>query len=188
MNLLVLFGPPAVGKMTVAQEIEKLSGYKVFHNHMTIDLVTHFFPHGHPSFRQLVDGFRKQILEAIAKSDLPGVTFTFVWALNESEDQDYIEALKELFVKEGGKVYFAELEASQATRIDRNKTENRLTHKPSKRSLEKSHANLLSLDSSYVMNTNEAFPFPLPDPFVKVKSDELTAAETAQRIVSSLTL
>lgn len=188
MNLLLVFGPPAVGKMTVAQEIEKLVDYKVFHNHMTIDLVAQFFPFGHPTFRRLVDSFRKQILEAVAQSDLPGITFTFVWAFDEAEDQAFVEELRELFVKEGGKVFFAELEASQATRLKRNGTENRLNHKPSKRNLEKSKANLIKLDNSYVMNTGDQFPFPLDEPYVKVKSEGMTAEKTARAIVKQLGL
>ena len=43
MKFVVIFGPPAVGKMTVGQELAKLTGLKLFHNHMTIELVLNFF-------------------------------------------------------------------------------------------------------------------------------------------------
>jgi shikimate kinase len=43
MKLVLLFGPQAVGKMTVGHELEKVTELKLFHNHMTIDLVTKFF-------------------------------------------------------------------------------------------------------------------------------------------------
>ncbi|GJM72894.1 hypothetical protein HMSSN036_51100 [Paenibacillus macerans] len=49
MKLIVLFGPQAVGKMTVGQELAKITGLKLFHNHMTIDLVSHFFDYGTPA-------------------------------------------------------------------------------------------------------------------------------------------
>ena len=39
MRLVFLYGPPAVGKLTVAKALARLTGYKVFHNHLTIDLV-----------------------------------------------------------------------------------------------------------------------------------------------------
>jgi tRNA uridine 5-carbamoylmethylation protein Kti12 len=32
MKLIFLYGPPAVGKLTVAQELVTLTGYKLFHN------------------------------------------------------------------------------------------------------------------------------------------------------------
>ena len=42
MKFILLFGPQAVGKMTVGQELAKITDLKLFHNHMTIDLVSHF--------------------------------------------------------------------------------------------------------------------------------------------------
>lgn len=42
MKLVLIFGPQAVGKMTVGQELAKITGLKLFHNHMTIDLVSNF--------------------------------------------------------------------------------------------------------------------------------------------------
>lgn len=37
MHLVVIFGPPAVGKMTVGHEPAKLTGFKLFHNHMSVE-------------------------------------------------------------------------------------------------------------------------------------------------------
>lgn len=37
MELIIVFGPPAVGKMTVGREICGLTGYKLFHNHLTVE-------------------------------------------------------------------------------------------------------------------------------------------------------
>jgi len=33
MHLVMLFGPPAAGKMTVGAEIARPTGYKLFHTH-----------------------------------------------------------------------------------------------------------------------------------------------------------
>ena len=43
MKLVIIFGPHAVGKMTVGQELSKITGLKLFHNHMTIDIVSDLF-------------------------------------------------------------------------------------------------------------------------------------------------
>jgi len=59
MELVVVFGPPAVGKMTVGREICLLTGFKLFHNHMTIEPVLDIFPYGSPQFSRLVSEFRR---------------------------------------------------------------------------------------------------------------------------------
>ena len=39
MRLIFIYGMPAPGKLTVAQELAKLIGYKLFHNHLVVDLL-----------------------------------------------------------------------------------------------------------------------------------------------------
>ncbi len=75
MKLVVIFGPPAVGKMAVGRELAKLTGFKLFHNHMTIELVIEFFDYGTPKFNILNQEFRRRIFEEVASSDLPGYDF-----------------------------------------------------------------------------------------------------------------
>lgn len=99
MKLVIIFGPPAVGKMTVGFELARLTGLKLFHNHMTIDLVANFFPHSTPSFNRLNDEFRRRIFEEVAASDLPGLIFTFVWAVDLEKEREYIESFATFFAK-----------------------------------------------------------------------------------------
>lgn len=49
MKLLVLFGPPAVGKMTIGKAIEDRSDFKLFHNHMVMDGIMRLFGVGSES-------------------------------------------------------------------------------------------------------------------------------------------
>ncbi|MCB0851504.1 MAG: AAA family ATPase [Bacteroidetes bacterium] len=186
MNLLLIFGPPAVGKMTVGQEIAKRTGMRVLHNHMTIDLVLNFFEFGTPAFERLVRSFRIQLLEEIAGSDLPGVIVTLVYALDLEEDHIFVEEISEIFQKQGGKVWFLELEASLEERLKRNKTENRLKHKPTKRDFGLSEGNLLKFNEIYKMNSDEKDIF--KETHLKIRSDHLTAAETAELAVKKLGL
>jgi hypothetical protein len=44
MNLLYLYGPPATGKLTVAKDVSALTGYHLFHNHLTLDLAREILP------------------------------------------------------------------------------------------------------------------------------------------------
>jgi hypothetical protein len=85
--------------MTVGQELAKLTGLKLFHNHMTIDLVSHFFSYSTPEGKQLVKLFRQEIFEAVAKSDLYGMIFTYVWNFDQQFDWNYIANLVQLFEK-----------------------------------------------------------------------------------------
>lgn len=62
MNFYFIVGPQAVGKMTVGQEIARLTGAKLFYNHMTIDLVSQFFDYGTKEGRQLDKRVSKSII------------------------------------------------------------------------------------------------------------------------------
>jgi hypothetical protein len=182
MHFVVIFGPPAVGKMTVGHELAQHTGFKLFHNHMTIDLVLNFFPFGHPQFGKLVGEFRRRILEEVAASDLKGLIFTYVWALNEPADKASIDEYASIFRDRGGDVYFVELEAEQAERLKRNSTEFRLAQKPSKRDVARSQQNLLDADEGYKLNSSDDFFY--QENYLKINNTLLSAAETAQMIVS----
>lgn len=89
MKLVLLFGPQAVGKMTVGEELARMTGLKLFHNHMTIELVSNFFSYGTQEGNRLVNLFRWSIFEAVAQSELEGLIFTFVWYFDSPEDWAY---------------------------------------------------------------------------------------------------
>ncbi len=133
MKLILITGPQAVGKMTVGQELEKITSIKLFHNHMPIELVNPFFDYGTPTAQRLVRLIREEIFKAVSESDLEGLIFTFVWYFDDKKDWEYTESLTKIFRDKGAEIYYVELEADIEERIKRNKTENRLIHKPSKR-------------------------------------------------------
>jgi hypothetical protein len=181
MHFVVIFGPPAVGKMTVGYELAQLTGFKLFHNHMTIDLVLNFFPFGHPQFGKLVGEFRRRIFEAVAASDCAGLIFTYVWALDDPADKACIDEYTAIFRQQDGEVYFVELEAQRAERLKRNSSEFRLEHKPSKRNLARSQHNLLNADERYKLNSTNDFFY--HKNYLKINNTSLSAAEAAKLIV-----
>ena len=183
MNFVVIFGPPAVGKMTVGYELAKLTDMKVFHNHMTIDLVLEFFPYGHEKFNILVSEFRQRIFEEVAASDLPGMIFTYVWALDQEGDKKQIDSYCEIFKKQGAGIYFVELEADLDERLERNKGEFRLSKKTSKRNIARSEANLISTDKQYKMNSTEDFFYKAN--YIKINNSNLAPEKTAQCIMEA---
>ena len=54
MKCVIIFGPSAVGKATVGKELANNLGYKLFHNHMVIELVHNFFTWSDAEFWKLV--------------------------------------------------------------------------------------------------------------------------------------
>lgn len=117
MKFVVIFGPHAVGKMTVGQELSKITGLKLFHNHMTIDLVANFFDFGTNQGKRLVNRFREEIFREVSKSDLYGMIFAYMWAFDEQSDWDYVDGVCNLFEENGSDIYFVELEADFNVRI-----------------------------------------------------------------------
>lgn len=146
MKLVLIIGDAAVGKMTVGQELMKITGLRLFHNHMTIEPVLEIFGRFHtPAIMRI----REVIFEEFVKTDCEGMIFTYMWAFDLPSDWDYIRWVTELFESRGAEVYYVELVTTQDVRLRRNETENRLSQKPSKRNLEQSRQRLLNDDRSY---------------------------------------
>lgn len=146
MKLVLLFGDAAVGKMTVGQALMEETGLRLFHNHMTIEPVLEIFGSFHtPTILEL----REVVFQNFAKTDLPGMIFTMMWDFDSKDDWDYVAHIAEIFQKQGAEVYYVELIAPQEVRLARNRTENRLRHKPSKRDLEQSQKRLLQDDKHH---------------------------------------
>ena len=177
MKVLFLFGSAAVGKMTVGQELSKITQLRLCHNHMTIEPVIEIFGKydGRITMR-----LREVIFEEYAKTDNYGIIFTFMWAFNMQEDWDYTNHVREIFEPYGAEFYYAELVASQEIRLERNKTENRLKNKASKRDIEASDARLIHDDSKYRLESYEGeIPF---ENYIKIDNSHLEAEEVAKII------
>ena len=183
MKLVIIFGPAAVGEMTVGLELARMTGLRLFHNHMTIDLVLRFFPFGTPSFGRLVGEMRTRIFEEVAASDLPGLIFTYVWALDDPSDAAFIERVCTIFESQGAEVYFVELEAIQAERLRRNETELRLSQKEPKRDVARSRQLLLQHDAQYRLNSIGEFAG--RERYIRIDNTELPPDEVSRRIVSA---
>jgi len=186
VELVIVFGPPAVGKMAVGMELERITGMRLFHNHMTIDLALRFFDWGDPAFHRLVGEFRTRIFEEVAASTLPGLIFTFVWALEDARERDYIDRTCEIFRARGAGVCFVELAASLDERLRRNETELRLAEKRPKRDLERSRANLLSLEGKHRLNTDGDFFY--PERWLRIDNTHLPPDAVARQIADAFCL
>lgn len=180
MKFILIFGPPAVGKMTVGQELAKITELKLFHNHDSLELANKFFDFGTKPFNRLSELFRFEVFKEVAASDLEGMIFTFVWAFGLPKEYEYVDRIVNIFREKGADIHYVELEASLKQRLYRNKTENRLKEKASKRDVEFSENMLLKHEEKYRFNT-------LPGEFdrenyLRVNNDQLSPGEVAERI------
>ena len=158
-TLVLIFGPPAVGKMAVGRELERRTGFPLLHNHMTIDLVLPFFEFGSPPFTRLVGDFRRAIEDEVLRSDHAGLIVTYVWAFDAPGDLEHVTKLHDKFAGTGGRTLFVELTAPLEVRLERNDTPLRLAEKPSKRDVDASSRRLRDIDQRYQMNSGGQIPF-----------------------------
>ena len=151
MKLLFLFGDAAVGKMTVGQELMKLTGLRLFHNHMTIEPVLEIFGTFHTD---AILQMREVIFREFVKSDNYGMIHTIMWAFDMQQDWDYINHVVDIFQEHNAEIYCVELVAPQEIRLQRNETPNRLAHKASKRDLARSRECVIAMDEKFRLESN----------------------------------
>ena len=111
MKLIFIHGAPAVGKLTVARELAALTGFRLFHNHLTVDLATSLFPFGSEPFILL----RERIwLAAFAEAARNNVSLIFTFNPERTVRERFIQDTIDMVKAEGGKVVFVELTCSEA--------------------------------------------------------------------------
>jgi tRNA uridine 5-carbamoylmethylation protein Kti12 len=106
MKLVFIYGPPAVGKLTVARELARITGFKLYHNHVSVDFVKSVFEFGSPTFWRLVDKFRREILEEAARQGVDTI-FTFVYG--KGVDDEFVRDIVRRVESHRGKVCFVRL-------------------------------------------------------------------------------
>jgi shikimate kinase len=109
MKLLFLYGPPAAGKLTVANEIAERTGFRVFHNHLTIDAILPVFEFGSPSFGKLVSLIRAETIAEAARENVD-LIYTFCYA--KDSDDEHIARITLAVEDNGGEVCFVLLRCS----------------------------------------------------------------------------
>lgn len=111
MKLIFLHGAPAVGKLTVARELARLTGFRLFHNHLTVDLVTSLFAFGSEPFVAL----REQVwLAAFAEAARNDVSLIFTFNPESTVRERFVQDTVDVVENLGGQVVFVELVCADA--------------------------------------------------------------------------
>jgi tRNA uridine 5-carbamoylmethylation protein Kti12 len=110
MNLILIYGPPAAGKLTVANELNQIINYTVLDNHKVIDYLPVLFPRSKPEFEdvrmRLGRKIRLNVFEAAAESGLNLIT-TFA-PISEGR-HDFVRDIIQSVERYGGNVCLVQL-------------------------------------------------------------------------------
>lgn len=114
MKLVILYGPPATGKLTVARELSKLTGYMLFHNHLIADLASSIFPFGTKQYSDLAESIRLLTIKSAAKAKSKGLIMTFAYGVETfgSRDDLFLKKVINLSKKFRVSIYFVKVFAS----------------------------------------------------------------------------
>ena len=184
-NLIVVCGPQAVGKMTVAESLRDKLRCNMMMNHDSIELSDRIFGFGTPAQREFNGAIRESVFALAVKYNVD-LIFTFVCAFDDPEDVQYLKNLEAQFTESGGSFYFVELSATLETRLQRNETPHRMERKPSKRNTEWSRKDILETAQRYKLNTDEGET--LFAHHLKIDNTDLTPDEVADRVIAAFGL
>lgn len=184
-NLIIICGPQAVGKMTVAESLRDKLKYNLMMNHDSIEVSDRIFGFATPAQKEFNAFFREKAFELAVKHNVD-LLFTYVCAFELDEEREYLTKLAELFQSNGGEFYFVELSADLETRLERNATPHRMERKASKRDIEWSKSNLLRDAKKHQLNLK--FDETWFENHIKIDNTNLEPDEVADMIIKEFQL
>jgi chloramphenicol 3-O-phosphotransferase len=171
-KLVFLHGAPAVGKLTVARELAGLTGFRLFHNHLTVDLVTSLFPFGSEPFVAL----REQIwLAAFAEAARNNVSLIFTFNPERSVRERFIQDAIDAVQGAGGQIVFVKLTCAEPELERRLEDESR-----------KEFGKLSSVEQYRSLRDAGAFQFPKLPNGITLDTTNTTPTATARLIYDYL--
>jgi hypothetical protein len=170
MKLIFISGLPGVGKLTVAKELSALTGYKLFHNHLVVDLLLSVFPFGSQQFVELRESIWLSVFDQACRAGLPGLIFTF--NAENTVRQSFVMKAQDVVAANDGSIFFVELTCEERELRRRMDT-------PSRRQYTK----LTSWAKYQELKAGGAFSAPkLPDPDLIVDTEKIKPKSAALQI------
>ncbi len=185
-KFILIIGPQAVGKMTVGQELSKITGCKLFYNHMTIEMVRLIFDYDKKAYNRMNKLIRYEVFKEFSKSNEKGIIFTgcFDFENDFEEEKKETDSWMKLFEES----YVIELEATLEERLRRNNTDNRLKYKESKRDLEWSERELVESMKRHRFNSKPGEGEKIFKNYIKINNENISAKEVANIIKQEFSL
>ncbi|KGA40153.1 ATPase AAA [Pectobacterium odoriferum] len=118
-KLIFLYGPPAVGKLTISRLLAEKMGATLFHNHLTYDLAMAVLPpdSAFSTLRRFACQLRLYAITLLFAEDERDLITTFCY--EGSKDDEYIEAIKTLCAEHGVTPFFVQLCSDEAHLLNR---------------------------------------------------------------------
>ena len=174
-----IIGAPAAGKMTIGQELSKLTGATLFFNHQPIDFALAIYQDFTEEMWEFVRSVNFSFLGTSARHHR-SVILTGVIDFSNQYNLMYLKDIQDLLNEYHQQILFVELETSLEERLRRNRTENRLKYKPLKRYVEVSEREILETDKTDQLNSQKR-PSGLHH-YLKIDNTNLSAEEVAKQI------
>lgn len=173
MQLVFIHGPAACGKLTVATELAALTGLRLFHNHLTVDLAASLFDFGSEPFKRL----RESIwLESFREAAEHGQSLVFTFHPESTVDPGFPERAESAIRRYGGEVVFVELTCSESEIERRVESQSRARY-----------GKLQSLTRYRALRDSGAFAFPpLPAPALRIDTSVTPPRDAARQIADLL--
>ncbi len=172
MKLIFIYGPPASGKLTIAEILSERTGIPLFHNHLSRDLVKDIYGDQLRDNYGLVDRIRFDVFDYCSKNQTD-LIFTYVY--EGENDNENVRQLIGVIERNEGEVVFVELTATKEDLISRVGNESRTKFR--------------KLTDPAIMDkiTQDMSIFSIP--FVrslKINTSHLSPDESASAIIDSL--
>ena len=123
MRVVYLYGPPGVGKLTVARELVALTSFRLLHNHLTVNLVSTLFPYGTADFTRLLRQLRLMMMEEAVRANIDLVVTNV--NIGSADQRAFIQSLTEVVGASGGTTAFVQLTCHRDVWLTRIASESR---------------------------------------------------------------
>jgi predicted kinase len=128
-TLIYIYGPPASGKLTVAERLCELTGFPLFHSHLTVNAVRPVFAFGTPPFTEAVQAMRRGVFAAAARAGISLIyTNNSAWSGPNPRARFEEEAARRIMAGHGGRTVFVRLTAPQSALEERVANDSRQAH------------------------------------------------------------
>ena len=175
MKLIIIHGPPAAGKLTIANALAERTGFKVFHNHLTIDCTQPVFEFGSGAFWRINGKIRLAVVREAAKADI-NVIHTFCYV--KGADDEFFHKLIAAAEDNGGEVHTVLVVCRDDVRKERIVAEHRFRMKK-----------LTDPDSVDVSQQQNDLRSPLPGrETLEIDTSDISADEAATLIINKFGL
>lgn len=154
----------------MAKALAKLTGFKLFHNHLSIECVQPVFEFGTDSFWKLVELIRVETLVEAARTG-QSVIYTFCFA--KDHDEEHVEKILKGVEENGGEICFVLLTC------ERGELEKRVLDEGRKKFSKASNLEILT----EILEEYDLFsPFPGRES-LQIENTKVPPEEAAKRII-----